>query len=336
MAQARARVLADCLVQAREPVAKRRPIIVQKYGGSSVADVEKIGTRRRPRRRREARGQRRRRRRQRDGQDHRRAPRARAPGRGARRRPARSRRGASSTCCSRPASACRWRCSRSRSRRAGYDAISFTGIAVGHPHERSPLRRAHHRGAPAPHRGRARARQDRDRRRLPGHELQARDHDARSRRLRHDRRRARRGARAPSAARSTATSTASTPPIRASSPTPQHLPELDHAMLAGDGRVRREGRSTRRPSSGRAAPASPSTRARPSTPTDGAREQTVVRKFAPERGADARARSSAEGNVVLARARRSGAARRAARARRRGEGRRSRTSRSARRGATRS
>ena len=38
----------------------------------------------------------------------------------------------------------------------GADAISFTGSQSGHHHQRSPLRRAHHRGAPAPHRGRAR------------------------------------------------------------------------------------------------------------------------------------------------------------------------------------
>ena len=35
-------VIADVLVLARESSSKRRPIIVQKYGGSSVADVEKL------------------------------------------------------------------------------------------------------------------------------------------------------------------------------------------------------------------------------------------------------------------------------------------------------
>ena len=101
-------------------------------------------------------------------------------------------------------------------------------IAVGHPHQRSPLGRAHHRGAAAPHRGRAGARQGRHRRRLPGHELQARDHDARSRRLGHDGGGARGGARRPSTARSAATSTASTRPIRASCPRRKRLDAVSY------------------------------------------------------------------------------------------------------------
>ena len=58
----------------------------------------------------------------------------------------------------------------------GHEAISFTGSQSGILTERPPLRRAHHRGAAPPHPGRARAREDRHRRRLPGDELQARDH----------------------------------------------------------------------------------------------------------------------------------------------------------------
>ncbi len=85
------------------------PIVVQKYGGSSVADAESIKRvakrivdtpQGRPRCRR---------RRQRDGRHHRRTARPGQPGQ------RRSRRRASSTCCSPAASASRWRCWRWRS-----------------------------------------------------------------------------------------------------------------------------------------------------------------------------------------------------------------------------
>ena len=79
-------------------------------------------------------------------------------------------------------------------RRAGPRGDLVHRLAGRHPHERSPLRRAHHRGPAVPHRGRARSRQGRDRRRLSGRVVQARDHDARPRRLGHHRGRARRRA----------------------------------------------------------------------------------------------------------------------------------------------
>ena len=82
----------------------------------------------------------------------------------------------------------------------------------------------HPRGARRPHPRRARRGLDRPRRRLPGRVDRARRHDARPRRLGHDRRRARRRRSAPTCARSTPTSPASTPPIRASCPTPARSP----------------------------------------------------------------------------------------------------------------
>ncbi len=195
---------------------------------------------RRPRRRREARRQRRRRRGQRDGQDHRRPARARPAGVRARGRgsaAARARHAALDRRARR-----RWRSSRSPSKRAGFEAISFTGLPVGHPHQRSPLRRAHHRGPPVPHRGRARPRPHRDRRRLPGHELQRREITTLGR-----------GGSDTTAVALAAALGAERCEIYSDVdgvysadprvvPDARHLPELDSRGPPGDGRVRREGR----------------------------------------------------------------------------------------------
>ena len=103
-------------------------IVVQKYGGSSVADAD--GIKRVAQRivESQARRARRRRGRLRDGRHHRRAARPRQAGQPRCRRPA------SSTCCSPPASGSRWRCSRWRSPTSAHEARSFTG---------SPGRRDH-------------------------------------------------------------------------------------------------------------------------------------------------------------------------------------------------
>ena len=58
---------------------------------------------------------------------------------------------------------------------------------VRHHHQRSPCRRAHHRSAAVSRPGRARARQDRRRRGLPGRVVPPRGDDARPRRQRYDR-----------------------------------------------------------------------------------------------------------------------------------------------------
>ena len=168
---------------------RRMAIVVQKYGGSSVADVERIqkvadrvaATR--------GRGQGRGGGGLGHGRHHRRAARP-WPG-SVTREP---RRGASWTCCSPPASASRWRCSRWRSTRAACPP-SASPARSRHHHQRRAHQRAHRRGAAVPHPGRAGARQGRDRRRLPGRLLQARGHDAGPRRLGHHRGGAGRGAR---------------------------------------------------------------------------------------------------------------------------------------------
>ena len=72
-------------------------------------------------------------------------------------------------------------------RELGGDADQLHRQPVGHHHQRSPRRRAHHRGAAVPRAGRAGARQDRRHRRLPGRVVPARGDDARPRRQRHDR-----------------------------------------------------------------------------------------------------------------------------------------------------
>ena len=79
-----------------------------------------------------------------------------------------------------------------RARRAGGQ---LHRLAVRHRHERRPHERAHRRGAAVPRAGRARPRPGRDRGRLPGRVVPQGGDDARPRRLRHHRSRARRGAR---------------------------------------------------------------------------------------------------------------------------------------------
>ena len=85
-------------------------------------------------------------------------------------------------------------------------------------HRRPPRQGQDHRRHARPHRGGARRGRDRDRRRLPGRQPGHQGHHhAGPRRLRHHRGGARRGAARPTSARSTPTSTASSPPTRASS-----------------------------------------------------------------------------------------------------------------------
>ena len=165
-------------------------LIVQKYGGSSVADAESI--KRVAKRIVETRkagnevvvvvS--------RDGRHHRRAARPRPPGR--RRSPTR----ASSTCCSPRASASRWRCSPWRSRAWASRPGRYTGSQAGmitdaqHGSARivdvtpGRVREALDEGAIAIVAGFQGFNRD-----------SRRHHDARPRRLRHDRRRARRRAR---------------------------------------------------------------------------------------------------------------------------------------------
>ena len=101
-------------------------------------------------------------------------------------------------------------------RELGGDADQLHRQPVGHHHQRSPRRRAHHRGASVPRPGRARARQDRRHRRLSGRVVPPRGDDARPRRQRHDRGRDGGRARRRRTARSARTSTACTRPTRAS------------------------------------------------------------------------------------------------------------------------
>ena len=104
--------------------------VVQKYGGSSVANAERI--KRVAERIVDARTRRARRgrRRLRDGRHHRRAARPRRAGQSRSRR-----RAARWTCCSPPASGSRWRCCRDGDPQPRREASSFTG---------SPGRRDHH------------------------------------------------------------------------------------------------------------------------------------------------------------------------------------------------
>ena len=165
-------------------------LVVQKYGGSSVADADGIkrvaqrivDTKQgRPRRRRG---------RLRDGRHHRRAA-STSPSRSAR-----CRRPASSTCCSPPASGSRWRCSRWRSPTSGHEARSFTGTQAGVITDASHGKARIIDVTPGRIRERARRRRDRDRRRLPGRSPGHQGHHhARPRRLRHHGGRAGRGAR---------------------------------------------------------------------------------------------------------------------------------------------
>ena len=78
------------------------------------------------------------------------------------------------------------------------------------------------------HPRRARRRARRRGRRLPGRRRGRQHHHARPRRLRHQRGRARRGAQGRRAARSTPTSTASTPPTRASCPDARKLDRISY------------------------------------------------------------------------------------------------------------
>ena len=101
----------------------------------------------------------------------------------------------------------------------GHEADLVHRIAGRDRHRHEPRQGPHRRDAPRPRPRGARQRADRDRRRFPGRVDDARHHDARARRLRHDRGGARGRARTPRCARSTPTSTASTAPIRGSSRT---------------------------------------------------------------------------------------------------------------------
>ena len=133
------------------------------------------------------------------------------------------------------------RCRRPRARHAAHRRRAHLDGAAGDgdPDPRLPgpvlhrlAGRRHHRlhatarrGSSTSRPGRIRQALDegahRDRRRLPGRQPGHQGHHhPRPRRLRHHRRRARRGARAPRSARSTPTSTASSPPTRGSCPTP--------------------------------------------------------------------------------------------------------------------
>ena len=164
-------------------------IVVQKYGGSSVADVEHIRKVADRVAATQGGGQGRRGGGLRHGRHHRRAAGAGQAG------DARTPRGASWTCCSPPASASRWRCSPWRCNARGVPAVSFTGSQSGIVTNDSHTNARIVEVRPVPRAGRAGPRQGRDRRRLPGRVLQARGHDARPRRLRHHRGRAGRGAR---------------------------------------------------------------------------------------------------------------------------------------------
>ena len=99
----------------------------------------------------------------------------------------------------------------------GAHARSFTGSQAGVITTRTPRQREDHRRHPGPAARGPRRGLDRARRRLPGRQPgQQGRHHARPRRLRHHGRRAGRRARAPTSARSTPMSTESSPPTRAS------------------------------------------------------------------------------------------------------------------------
>ena len=201
-------------------------VVVQKYGGSSVADAEGIKRvaqrivghpQGRPRRRR---------RRLRDGRHHRRAAR---PGR------------AGVARCRRPRELDMLLTAGERISMAllamaianlGHEARSFTGSQAGvitdsaHGNARiidvtpGRIRSALDEGA------------HRDRRRLPGRLAGHQGHHhARPRRLGHHGRRPGRGARAPTSARSTPTSTASSPPTRGSSRPRAQIPAISYEEM---------------------------------------------------------------------------------------------------------
>ncbi len=164
-------------------------LVVQKYGGSSVSDAERI---KRVAERIVAT--------KKDGHDvcvvvsrhgrhHRRAARPRAAGVAA------AARAASSTCSSPPASASRWRCWRWPSRPSGASA-QVVHRQPGRRHHRLGARQgADHRRHAGPHHRGDRQGPHRDRRRLPGRQPGHQGHHhARPRRLRHHRRRPRRRA----------------------------------------------------------------------------------------------------------------------------------------------
>ena len=197
--------------------AARFDTVVMKFGGSSVADPEKIrhvarrlvdARRRGLQRGRDGLG---------DGQDDGHAARPRR----ATSRPRRTR--ASSTCSSRRASGSRARSSRWRSTTSARRRSPTPARRPGSSRTRRTHGRRSARSAATGSGRRSSEGQDRARRRLPG--VLARhdgDHDARSRRHGRDRRRARRRARrAP--ARSTRTSAASSPPTRGSCPSARKL-----------------------------------------------------------------------------------------------------------------
>ena len=165
-------------------------LVVQKYGGSSVADAESIKRVAAAHRRDQEGRQRRRRRRLRDGRHHRRADRPRRAGLPA------ARRRASSTCCSPRASASRWRCSRWRST----TSASRRARSPARRPASSPTRRTARRGSSTSRPAASSEALDEgaiaDRRRLPGRRPGHQGHHhARPRRLGHHRRRARRRAR---------------------------------------------------------------------------------------------------------------------------------------------
>ncbi len=98
----------------------------------------------------------------------------------------------------------------------GHEAISFTGAQIGIRTDSTHTKARIQSISTDRMRQAARRRQDRHRRRLPGHRRELQHHDAGPRRQRYDGRGAGGGASMPTRARSTPTSTASTPPTRGS------------------------------------------------------------------------------------------------------------------------
>ena len=201
--------------------------VVMKFGGTSVADPERLKAVAQADRRRPRGGQPGRRRPLGDGQDDRRADRPRRTR--SRRRPIR----ASSTCSSPSASASRWRSLAMAIKDLGHEAISFTGSQAGivtdtsarQGEDRRDPRPAHPRGA-----GRG---QDRARRRLPGRLDRQGDHHARPRRVGHDGSRAGRGAERRSVRDLHRRRRASSRPTRGSS----RRPQAGLADVRGDARA---------------------------------------------------------------------------------------------------
>ena len=187
------------------------PIVVMKFGGTSVGSVERICRGRRSRGARPRGGQRRDRRRERDGRHDRRAP-----GDGRARitevpDPARARHAAHGGRAHLDVAA------RDRPERARVPRRQLHGLAGRDHHRHAARRREDHRDPAQAHPRGARRRQRRDPRGVPGALERLRDHDARSGRLRSHGGRDGRARSAPRSARSTPTSTACSPPTRGSS-----------------------------------------------------------------------------------------------------------------------